>query len=98
VLFLAVILGAVFIERPIFLREALMIAAAAGSYFTTPKAVPRRQPLQFSSHPGGGDFICRDLLHNDAALDWLQWNAGTTGSSLNDILLLGKRPRLELPR
>src|SRR5581483_11877917 len=33
--FLAVILAAVFISQPLFLREALMIAAAVGSYFTT---------------------------------------------------------------
>src|SRR5215213_8746074 len=33
--FLAIILGAVFIESPPFLREALMLAAAIGSYFAT---------------------------------------------------------------
>src|SRR5207247_2218931 len=33
--FLAVILVAVFIHRPLFLREFLMAGAAAGSYFTT---------------------------------------------------------------
>src|ERR1017187_5081354 len=37
--FLAVILGAVFVERPVFLRETLMLAAAIGSYFTTRKSV-----------------------------------------------------------
>lgn len=47
--FLAVILGAVFINHPPFLREALMVAAAAGSYFTTRKAV--HQANDFNFHP-----------------------------------------------
>ena len=37
--FLALILGAVFISQPDFLREILMVAAAFGSYFTTKKSV-----------------------------------------------------------
>ncbi|MGH7989543.1 MAG: sodium:proton antiporter [Limisphaerales bacterium] len=47
--FVAVILGAVFVNRPIFLREALMLAAAAGSYFTTPKRV--HESNNFNFHP-----------------------------------------------
>jgi Na+/H+ antiporter NhaD/arsenite permease-like protein len=37
--FLAVILGSVFINNPPFLREAIMVAAALASYFTTAKEV-----------------------------------------------------------
>ncbi|MEI7534783.1 MAG: sodium:proton antiporter [Verrucomicrobiae bacterium] len=47
--FLAVILGAVFIEKPIFLREGLMFAAAIGSYFTTKKSVHAANAFNF--HP-----------------------------------------------
>ena len=47
--FLAVILGAVFVSRPVFLREVLMLAAAAGSYFTTKKSV--HEANHFSFHP-----------------------------------------------
>jgi Na+/H+ antiporter NhaD/arsenite permease-like protein len=47
--FLAVILGAVFLENPPFLREGLMLAAAAGSYFTTKKSVHAAN--QFNFHP-----------------------------------------------
>jgi Na+/H+ antiporter NhaD/arsenite permease-like protein len=47
--FLAVILGAVFIEKPLFLREGLMIAAAAGSYFATKKSVHAANDFNF--HP-----------------------------------------------
>lgn len=49
VFFLAVILGAVFIAQPLFLREGLMLAAAAGSYFTTKKSV--HQANDFNFHP-----------------------------------------------
>ena len=47
--FLAVILVAVFVEQPPFLREGLMLAAAAGSYFTTKKSVHTAN--QFNFHP-----------------------------------------------
>ena len=46
--FLAVILGAVFVNRPPFLREVLMLAAAAGSYFTTKKPSTRRMNSIFT--------------------------------------------------
>jgi Na+/H+ antiporter NhaD/arsenite permease-like protein len=47
--FLAVILGAVFVEKPLFLREGIMAAAALGSYFTTKKRV--HQANDFNFHP-----------------------------------------------
>jgi Na+/H+ antiporter NhaD/arsenite permease-like protein len=47
--FLVVILGAVFISRPVFLREILMAVAAVGSYFTTKKTVHAAN--QFDFHP-----------------------------------------------
>jgi Na+/H+ antiporter NhaD/arsenite permease-like protein len=47
--FLAVILGAVFLPRPVFLREALMLGAAAGSYFMTKKSVHAANDFNF--HP-----------------------------------------------
>jgi Na+/H+ antiporter NhaD/arsenite permease-like protein len=80
VLFLAVILGAVFIERPIFLREALMIGAAAGSYFTTPKAVHTAN--HFSFHPilEVAILFVGIFCTMMPALDWLQWNAGQLGA------------------
>ena len=49
VLFLAVILGAVFINRPPFLREILMAAAAVGSYYTTQRSV--HEANHFTLHP-----------------------------------------------
>ena len=47
--FLAVILGAVLVSRPFFLREALMAAAAFASYLTTPKSV--HEANHFNFHP-----------------------------------------------
>jgi Na+/H+ antiporter NhaD/arsenite permease-like protein len=39
VLFLLAVVGAVFLPERFFLREIMMLAAAAGSYFSTPKSV-----------------------------------------------------------
>lgn len=47
--FLAVILGAVFVERPPCLREILMAAAAAGSYLTAKKSIHAANGFNF--HP-----------------------------------------------
>ena len=47
--FLAVILVAVFISQPIFVREALILAAAAGSWFTTRKDI--HEANHFTFHP-----------------------------------------------
>jgi Na+/H+ antiporter NhaD/arsenite permease-like protein len=47
IFFLAVILVAVFITRPPFVREILMLAAAAGSYFSTSHAIHRKNDFNF---------------------------------------------------
>jgi Na+/H+ antiporter NhaD/arsenite permease-like protein len=48
-IFLAAILGAVFIHQPPYLRELVMVAAALGSYFTTSKEV--HESNHFTLHP-----------------------------------------------
>jgi Na+/H+ antiporter NhaD/arsenite permease-like protein len=48
-IFLAVVLGALFLPRPPLLRELLMALAAAGSYFTTQKTVHAANEFDF--HP-----------------------------------------------
>jgi len=74
-LFLAVILGAVFVNRPVFLREALMLAAALGSYFTTPKSVHVANDFNF--HPVREVVILFAGIFATMmpALDWLNFNA-----------------------
>jgi len=47
--FLALILAAVFIKQPVGLSEALMLTAAVGSWFATPKRV--HQANAFNFHP-----------------------------------------------
>ncbi len=66
VFFLAVIIAAVFVDRPPFLREGLMALAALGSWFTTRKTDPRSEPFRFSSHPGSGHSVHRHFCHDDA--------------------------------
>jgi len=72
--FLAVILAAVFVKI-IFLREALMLAAALGSYFTTKKSV--RAANDFNFHPISEVAILFAGIFATMmpALDWLNLNA-----------------------
>ena len=73
--FLAVILAAVFIHEPPFLREALMAAAAAGSYFTTHHSV--HEANHFTLHPIREVAVLFLGIFGTMlpALDWLQANA-----------------------
>ncbi len=81
--FLAVILGAVFAGRPAFLREVLMLTAAAGSYFTTQKSV--HEANQFTFHPiqEVAVLFAGIFATMMPALDWLGLHAGE---------VLGTRP------
>ncbi len=73
--FLAVILGAVFVNRPIFLREALMLAAALGSWFTTPKAVHTANDFNFHPVREVAVLFAGIFATMMPALDWLNLNA-----------------------
>jgi len=80
VFFLAVILGAVlFANHPPFLREALMLGAAAGSYLTTKKHVHAEN--QFNFHPVQEVAILFIGIFATMmqALDWLAANAKELG-------------------
>jgi len=81
--FLAVILVAVFINDPPFLREGLMLAAALGSYYTTRKHV--HEANHFTFHPITEVTILFIGIFATMmpALDWLGLNAGR---------LLGENP------
>jgi Na+/H+ antiporter NhaD/arsenite permease-like protein len=77
--FIAVIVGAAFIQQPQFLREALMIGAAVASYFLTPRRVHKLNEFHF--HPivevailFAGIFACMV-----PTLDWLSANAHMLG-------------------
>jgi Na+/H+ antiporter NhaD/arsenite permease-like protein len=75
--FLGVILGAVFINRPVFLREALMVAAAVGSYFTTKKPVHEANHFDFHPIKEVAILFVGIFATMMPALDWLGQNAGT---------------------
>ncbi|MCU0784194.1 MAG: sodium:proton antiporter [Verrucomicrobia bacterium] len=78
--FLAVILVAVFIKNPPFLREALMVAAAAGSYFTTRQPIHEANDFNFHPIREVAILFAGIFATMMPALDWLQTNAGTMGS------------------
>lgn len=48
VFFLAIIVGATFLKNPPFLREAVMVTAAAGSYLLTPREVHEKNNFTFA--------------------------------------------------
>ncbi len=81
--FLAVILGAVFVTQPIFLRESLLLAAAAGSYFTTKKSVHAANRFDFHPIQEVAILFAGIFVTMIPALAWLDTNAAT---------LLGKNP------
>jgi Na+/H+ antiporter NhaD/arsenite permease-like protein len=88
-IFLAVILGAVFVNQPPFLREILMIAAAAGSYLTTGKSV--HEANQFTFHPVKEVAILFIGIFGTMmpALDWLALNAGKLSHPTPELFYFG---------
>ncbi len=78
-IFLAVIIGAVFIEHPMALREVLMLGAAAASYYTTKGEIHERN--QFTFHPieEVAYLFIGIFLTMLPALDWLSANAAHLG-------------------
>jgi Na+/H+ antiporter NhaD/arsenite permease-like protein len=87
--FLAIILGAVFVHHPPFLREALMIGAAVASYFTTNKQV--HESNHFSLHPIKEVAILFVGIFGTMmpALDWLAANAGRLGAPNSGVFYFG---------
>ena len=79
--FLGVIFGAVFINRPIFLREALMVAAAASSYLTTKKPVHEANHFSFGPVKEVAILFAGIFATMIPALDWLAANAARLGNA-----------------
>jgi Na+/H+ antiporter NhaD/arsenite permease-like protein len=75
--FLAMILGAVFIAKPLFLREGLMIAAALGSWLTTKKPVHEANDFNFHPIQEVAILFAGIFTTMMPALAWLDHNAGT---------------------
>ncbi len=79
IFFLAVILTAVFVEHPLFLREALMIASAAGSHFTTRKTIYEKNDFNVAPIKEIAILFIGIFATMVPALDWLELNAATIG-------------------
>ncbi len=79
-LFLAVILGAVFIHNPPFLREFVMLAAAVGSYFTTRESLHKANHFNFHPIQEVAILFAGIFATMMPALDWLRVNAATLGN------------------
>jgi len=81
-LFLGVIIGAVFVNKPAFLREILMLAAAAGSWMTTRRTIHESNAFNF--HPIKEVIILFAGIFATMmpALDWLEANASTYADKL----------------
>lgn len=77
--FLAVILVAVFLDKPVFLREALMLGAAVGSYFTTRKPIHEANHFNFHPIQEVAILFIGIFATMMPALDWLQLNAAKLG-------------------
>jgi Na+/H+ antiporter NhaD/arsenite permease-like protein len=75
--FLAVVLGGVFISRPIFLREGIMLAAALGSWFTTAKSIHQANRFDFHPIQEVAILFIGIFATMIPALDWLDLNART---------------------
>jgi Na+/H+ antiporter NhaD/arsenite permease-like protein len=73
--FLAVILIAASVNRPPFLREALMLGAALGSWFTTKKDVHASNHFSFGPVKEVAILFVGIFGTMIPALDWLQANA-----------------------
>ncbi len=87
--FLLVILGAVFINRPLFLREALMVGAAAGSWFTTRKHVHEANHFNFHPIQEVAILFIGIFATMMPALDWLQQQRRPAGHTQSGLFYWG---------
>jgi Na+/H+ antiporter NhaD/arsenite permease-like protein len=77
--YLAVVLGAVFINNPPFLRELIMVVAACGSYVATKKDVHEANDFNFNPIKEVAILFAAIFSTMMPALDWLQANAAHFG-------------------
>jgi Na+/H+ antiporter NhaD/arsenite permease-like protein len=79
VVFLVIILVAVFITDPPYVREAMMIGAAVGSYLTTPRSIYEKNDFTFIPIKEVAILFFGIFATMIPALDWLEHNAGVIG-------------------
>jgi len=79
IMFLAAILGAVFVQKPPLAREAIMITAAAASYFTTRREIHEKNEFNFIPIKEVAILFAGIFSTMIPALQWLEVNAGVIG-------------------
>jgi len=79
VFFLVLILAAVFIQQPPFVREAMMVVAALGSYFTTRKPIHEANDFNFAPLKEVAFLFLGIFATMVPALDWLELNSRKLG-------------------
>lgn len=79
VIYLAAILGAVFISQPVMLRELIMIGAACASYYTTKNHIHEKNDFNFIPIKEVGILFAGIFATMIPALDWLELNSSTLG-------------------
>jgi Na+/H+ antiporter NhaD/arsenite permease-like protein len=79
VAFLIVILVAVFITKPVFVRELLMLLAAVASYLTTGKSIHEKNGFNFIPIKEVAILFLGIFATMIPALDWLELNATKVG-------------------
>ena len=79
--FLGLILGAVFINHPHFLREGLMLAAALFSYLFTPKHIHEKNDFSFAPVREVAILFLGIFATMIPALEWLEKYASQIGIS-----------------
>jgi Na+/H+ antiporter NhaD/arsenite permease-like protein len=77
--FLLAIIVSVFIEHPLFVREIIMIGAAAGSYYTTDKRVHEKNDFNFHPIREVAILFIGIFATMMPALDWLTLNSEKLG-------------------
>jgi Na+/H+ antiporter NhaD/arsenite permease-like protein len=79
VFFLVIIVAATFVNDPLFVREAIMIAAAAASYYFTPKRIHNANVFNFHPIAEVAILFAAIFAAMVPALDWLSANANQLG-------------------
>jgi Na+/H+ antiporter NhaD/arsenite permease-like protein len=87
--FLGVILIAVFLQHPPFLREGLMIAASFFSHFTTSRTVHEANHFNFHPIREVAILFVGIFATMIPALDWLQMNARQFGEATPTLFYWG---------
>jgi Na+/H+ antiporter NhaD/arsenite permease-like protein len=77
--YLLIILGAVFIQRPVMLREIMMWGAAIASYYTTKREIHEKNDFNFIPIKEVAILFLGIFATMIPALDWLELNAFVLG-------------------